>query len=235
MGAGSHTPWWKNDGFKIGLALAIVAGIFAVVAAVIPVVFSGDDAEASDSKPTVTASESSKVESPSKAPDSVGEVPDSVGEEPTPEEGGSSPASSPRPQTKFLSTVEYVGGWVTEESRSLNGHDYPYSIATFIDGDCGTEQKVRYVEYQLDKQWRTFDTTAFLSRETRSGVKVRYTAYLDDSIVGKPFTIGVGVEKPLHLDVSNVGRLKLEAVYVGGADDYCQVGYAVWGDPKVSQ
>jgi hypothetical protein len=130
--------------------------------------------------------------------------------------------------------MQPVEGDTMTDSKSVNGNDYPRSVYLLVSGKCDWGAKPSSGVYELGRKWGSLTATMGLADDSMSLARVELNVYADDSLIAH-YVARVNADKHVQLNVSGVGRLKLEEIYMGGVDHYCNVASAVWGDAKLSK
>ena len=131
-----------------------------------------------------------------------------------------------------MTPIEFVA--LLPAVQRINGKEYLHSVAMQDIGRCVVELKPGIAEYQLDRNWHTLHVWGGLSNASKTGVEIQLS--ISDSDSGASLwsaTFKPNSVKEMTLNVSNVARIKLREDYVGGVDNDCAPGVAVWGDAEL--
>jgi hypothetical protein len=165
---------------------------------------------------------------------------------------GSTTAARPAPATESrlaLVTVEpvesnsreaYAASYQAGKVANVNGVSYPRAIQMSANGtSCNNYAGGTYwIEYNIDRRWKTFTATVGLTDESSRAAEVTFTVAGD----GQELATGqlrVGAPTEVDVPVGGVLRLRLQmhnAAAANGAPcrDNSHLAEVAWGDPTLS-
>ena len=134
--------------------------------------------------------------------------------------------SSALPDRAFLDTFTRVNGDATTGQAKANSVTYLHAITQ--DAQC---QGQRSVEYDLSRAYTLLEGVVALRDDSDSGIAVIYAVYGDEKQLAKG-SVALGQTDPIHIDVTGVLRLRLEATTTSTS---CRSLQLVWGDLQVTK
>ncbi|MDT0331493.1 NPCBM/NEW2 domain-containing protein [Nocardiopsis lambiniae] len=137
-----------------------------------------------------------------------------------PQEDVSAPVS-PSPERKSLLGLSRTSSTHHQDTGTVRVGGDTYTEAVHL-GSCA----LCSMEYDLGKDWTTFEATIGLADDSEEGAEVTFRMYADSDPV-LSHTLSRGEVEEISIDVAGALYLKLEAERVSSG------GIAVWGDPAV--
>ena len=112
------------------------------------------------------------------------------------------------PSGTALATIDPAEGFVKVQDVNMNGDRYNGSVVRPTSCICCNDGQFDTVEYNLGRDYATFDSVVGVTDESRAGFSVKMSVIGDGNVLGYQ-EVAVGVSQPLHVDLTNVLRLQL--------------------------